>query len=195
MDAIRRFWESFRRLEARLVEEGHDLGVAYDMLLEDVQKIEPGLFLEICPEGEPKEFIVTAEGKKELFPIVEEIVRAAPKMDGWKFLALKPRLGFPVKIQWEAVEVRIKDVTFKPIPHPDHTLSLELFVKDLRPEDAEDAHNALLRALDHGLGERAFAEQIQGTQVAPTPGWLRAAGLIPLTELEGYLRKRSTSSR
>lgn len=193
MSTPSQFWETFGRLKDQLVEEGRALGETYDALLDAVQKVRPGLYLEMCLNTHPKEFIISAEGSRELFPAVEEIVRAAPKIDGWTFLALKPKLGFPVTAEWEGVEVRIADVTFKPIGHPDGTMGLHLFVRGLRPEQAGAVHNALLRALDHGLGERAFAEQIEGTQIAATPGWLKAAGLIPLTDLEEFLRKRASS--
>ena len=188
-DAIRTFWDAFRRLHPCLAEDGTDLGEAYDALLESVQKVDPGLFLELCVNMHPKELIVTAEGKKKLFPVAEAVVRQAPKVKGWTFLALKPKLGFPITAEWEGSLVRLEDVWFEPLPRKDGGLDLQLYVKGLHPENALAIHNALLRALDHGLGERAFADQIRGTDVAPAPQRPEAE-LIPLTELEAYLRKR-----
>ena len=67
-----------------------------------------------------------------------------------------------------------------------------MYVPGLPPERVEDAHNALLRALDHAPGERRFAESVRFTEVLPLPEGASGRDSIPLTELESYIETRRT---
>jgi hypothetical protein len=68
-------------------------------------------------------------------------------------------------------------------------LGLQIFVPGVPPEHVDDAHNALLRALDHALGERRFAESVQYTEVLPLPDDASPEDYIPLAELENYINR------
>jgi hypothetical protein len=188
--AIQEFWKTVLGLQHDLMEQGNTLGDLYDKLLQKVQAVDPGIYLEMSVGTTPRQLIVTAAGNKDLFPVAERIVQAAPPIPGWTVIALKPRIGFPEKATWEGIQVRIADVRCKPVERPDGVLDLKLYVPDLHPENKNAVHNALLGALDHGLGERTFAEQIEGTSVAPKPGMLESMGLMKLSALEDYLRRR-----
>jgi hypothetical protein len=123
--------------------------------------------------------------------LVESIVAAAPKIPGWSVLALKPRLGFPVTTRWEAVTIAIADIVFEPLEQAtSNDLGIRIYVPGITTESAKDAHNALLRALDHALGERAFSESIQYIEVVPLPSDVSAADHIPLTQLENFINWR-----
>lgn len=190
MDSIQGFWNHFRERHGRLAPGGTMDDQEFDALLAELHRIEPGLFLLLCVGATPKELIVTAEGKRELFSTAEDVVAQAPTLEGWTFLALKPKLGFPDTAEWEGYSVAIDQVSFKPLERPEGTLGLRLFVPRLRSQDAERAHNAILRALDVALGERRFADLIDGTEVAARPRWLDTMGLRPLKELEEVLKGR-----
>ena len=188
MEAIRGFWAYFRDHQAGLAAVTSADTPEYDGMLEALQEIDPGLYFEFSTQGSEREFIVTAEGQRELFPLVDRIVEAAPDIDGWRFLALKPKLGFPVTTRWETFTLTLAGVAFDPLENSKGDLGLRLYVPDLRPEDAKDAHNALLRAIDHGLGERLFAEKVGHTEVAPMPS--NPEKFIPLADLEAYIAWR-----
>jgi hypothetical protein len=137
--------------------------------------------------------IITAEGEKSLFPLVEQIVAAAPVVKGWKIFALKPKLGFPEFIQWEGYQLSVEDVVFDPMENESGELGLFLLVPDLADEDADNAHDALLRAIDHGLGEREFAEAVAFTEIAALEE--SADEFVSLTDLASFIewrRKQST---
>jgi len=87
-------------------------------------------------------------------------------------------------------------VVFDPLERKDsEDLGLRILVPGLTPENVKDAHNAILRALDHGLGERAFAECVQYTEVLPSPEDASAEDYIRLTELENYINWRKKKRR
>ena len=54
--------------------------------------IRSGLTYEIAiREDGDSEFIISADGIKELIPFVQELVNSAPALDGWKIIAFRPR--------------------------------------------------------------------------------------------------------
>jgi hypothetical protein len=155
-----------------------------------LQKIHPELYFEFSLSPGTNELIITADGNAALFPIVQEIVQAAPEIEGWQVFALKPKLGFPETTRWEAVTIRIADVRFQPIHDDNGDLELLLYVPHLETGRENDAHNALLRAMDHGVGERRFAENVQYTAVRSLDTLDENEQSFPLTYLDEYLSER-----
>jgi hypothetical protein len=186
--AVKGFWSEFQKNADALLRSHTANTDVYDHLLEQLQKIDDGLFLTFSAEPGNAELILTAEGDAELFDLVESIVQDAPDIPGWKIFALKPKLGFPETARWDDYEVRIEDVLFEPLQSEGGELGLLLLIPGLTPEQQDDAHNALLRAIDHGLGERKFAEAISHTEVAALEG--PADEFIPLVDLEKFIEWR-----
>lgn len=189
-DAIPAFWSLFRERASDLAAAGSADSAVYDQLLEQLQKIAPGLYLEFCSNPNACELIVTAEGNRELFPMARAIVAAAPPVDGWTIRALKPKIGFPETARWEDFTLRIDNIVFDPLELDGSDLGLRIFIPGIEEKDVETAHNALLRALDHGLGEEKFAETVQSTQVCPLPPDAAADDYIPLHDLEKFIEWR-----
>jgi hypothetical protein len=183
--AVREFWQFFQAHSDELRRAGSADSPTYDQVLEELQKLDENLFFEFSVGASNAELIITAEGKQSLFPLVEAIVQAAPLVKGWKFIALKPRLGFPETATWDGYQVNLSEVVFQPLQSSTGELGLQMMIPGLKAANMDDAHNALLRALDHGLGERAFAEAIQHTEVAALDE--PADEYIPLLELEKFL--------
>jgi hypothetical protein len=188
--AVREFWRFFQEHSEELRRAGSADSPTHDQVLEELQKLDENLFFELSPGSTAAELIITAEGKQSLFPLVEAIVQAAPLLKGWKFIALKPRLGFPETATWDGYEVNLAEVVFLPLQSSTGELGLQMMIPGLKAANRDDAHNALLRALDHGLGERAFAEAIQHTEVAALDE--PADEYIPLLELEKFLAWRKS---
>jgi hypothetical protein len=184
------FWRLFTEKSSALERTGSADEPVYDELLEQLQRIDPGLFLEFSSVPGDCELIITAEGDRSLFGLVDFIVSAAPRISGWRVLALRPKLGFPESVEWEGLQVIIADVVFEPLSEQESDdVGLRLLVPGISEADMENAHNALLRALDHGLGERELARAVQYTKVAPL---LEPADeYIPLADLETFIQWRS----
>jgi len=68
--------------EGDVTEEVSALLMAFDKRLAPI--------LEVDNAGKI-EFVVTAKGNRGAFPIARRLVRAAPALDAWRFVALKPR--------------------------------------------------------------------------------------------------------
>lgn len=193
-DAIAAFWRRFEQFRPAFEAVSSADDPIYGYLLEQLQEIDRGLFLEFCNTSGNHELIITADGDRKLFALAHSIVSAAPQFDNWRILALKPRLGFPQTTTWEGLCINIADVVFDPLSNgTDNRLGLRLFVQGISEDQLGDAHSALLRAIDHGLGEKEFAEMIAHTEVALLPDGETPETYIPLVELEKFINWRFAS--
>lgn len=188
-ESIERFWCTFAVHRADLERIESAESPAYDNLLESLQRIDEGLYLEFCTTPGANELIISAEGDADLFPLVDEVVRQAPAMDDWAVFALKPKIGFPAATRWEGTNVTIGDVLVLPVFRNTGEMGLRLYVHGLTEANKTDIHNALLRALDHGLGERRFAECVESTWVYSAEDAPSQAFRLP--ELDAYLEART----
>src|SRR5690242_18357362 len=92
---IAEYWRLFTELSSQLAQLTSAEDPIYDRLLEKLHRIDPGLFIELSAESDHhRELVITADGNSELFALADQVVDAAPRLDGWTILALKPRLGF-----------------------------------------------------------------------------------------------------
>jgi hypothetical protein len=192
---IAAFWRLFSDLAPRLARAADANDPGYDRLLDGLHQLDAGLYFELAGEPGGCELIITAEGERELFPLARQIVAQAPPIPGWTIQALKPKLGFPLTGQWGAVTVKAEDVFFEPLENAAGQLGLGLLVAGITDDDVDDAHNAVLRMLDHGLGEEGLAETIAGTKLAPLPAEAAREDLIALTDLPAFLDWRHRNAR
>ena len=144
--------------------------------------------------GPTCELIITAEGARSLFAVARSVVESAPPIPGWTIRALRPQIGFPKSVRWGNYTLDVGTVVFRPLDRSDgRGLDLDIFIPDLTPGDTEDAHNAVLRAMDSGLGEERLAEAVQGTVVRPLLKGIDQEDLIPLIDLDTIVERRRRS--
>lgn len=117
--AIADYWRLFVELAPRLAELNSAEDPIYDQLLAQLHRVDPGLFIELSADADERELVITADGNSELFPLADAVVAAAPRLQGWNILSLKPRLGFPQSVTWEGVSVSIADVVFEAVTPED----------------------------------------------------------------------------
>lgn len=188
---IEKFWQAFtdHHVAFETMESPDDPD--YVQVLERLQELSPDIYFEFMTSEEGNEFVITADGECSLFPLVEEIVASAPKLENWNFFALKPQFGFPEVTEWEGVKIRIANVRCILLECVDtDELGLRLIVRHIDPAKEESLHNALLRAIDHGLGERRFAECIDFTELVNTAD---AGGeSFPLAKLDAELARHQS---
>jgi hypothetical protein len=193
--AIANFWLVFQEHSKQLAAITTADDPVYDLILEQLQQIHPQLYFEFSSQPQLSELVITAEGNRSLFPLVDSIVASAPEIPGWVIFALKPKLGFPVTATWEGITVTIANIVFDVLEGDSDDLGLRIFVPGLASEHANDAHNALVRALDHALGEKELADSVQYLEVVPLPDDASAKDYIPLAELENYIKWRRKQER
>lgn len=189
--SITAFWQYFLDHLSDLEAMDSADDPAYGDLLEALQRIDRGLYIQFCSNPGMNELIVTAEGKTGLFPLVERIVSLAPAVANWEFFALKPKIGFPKLARWNNVNVAIGETIACPVfERSTGNLGLQFYLPGVTPANKEEIHLALLQATDSGLGERRFATSIHFSEVHPVEDLPEGVTSFPLTELDRYLNWR-----
>jgi hypothetical protein len=191
--AIVAFWQWFQTNRDKLDSLADPSDRLWDTTLEKLKAIEKRLWFEMSnPEITPREFVLTAEGKAELFPLVDEIVKSAPEISGWTFVGLKPPMGFDFEITYEGIEIDPKSLSFLPLEDDGNraAISLRIGVRDYNHDDERPISNAVLVILDTALGERAAATEVQCVEVGPLPQSPEREGYVPLPDLPRYIEWR-----
>jgi hypothetical protein len=160
-----------------------------DQLSQELEKVEPGLVFELGIGREPFELIISADGKKELFPVVKRLVAAAPEIPGTKVIAFRPRKdidGFSMQIG--EGKLAGKDLLFVAGPDLDRKglIAVDLFVQGMKSEDDEARRNAAFMLLEASVGEFDLETKIGGIEIKPAPDKADPA-LKPLKDLPATL--------
>lgn len=194
--AINSFWawfvansDRFRTMETP-AKEG-----LLDEIVEKLHTIDDRLYFEVSePQEGGNELVITAEGDRELFPLVDKMVALAPRLKGWKFTALRPAMGFGFAVEYSGVKLDPDELWFLPLTAGDDEehLGLRIGIPRLSPKSTQAAVNAAWILLDTALGERRTAETIAHVEVARLPWNPEEAGYIALVELPDYLQWRES---
>jgi hypothetical protein len=188
---IAAFWKLFQQHAGELAGYKSADNPVYMALLDQLHRIDSELYLEFCSNPGACELIITADGDRARFPIARSVVSAAPVTRGWTIRALKPQIGCPETANWDGVTLRLADVVFSPLEADgSNELGLRIYVPGIEEQDLDIARNALLRALDHILGEERFAEEVRYTEVLPLPANAEGNQYIALAELDKFIRWR-----
>ena len=176
-------------------------------VVKNQKNIEQGFFDKISPKlGELKEgyfyltgmlddntveLVLTADGNTKNIVFVEELVKSAPKIEGWKFTALKPALDISdVSISMAGYEFNDKNLNFYPneiAEFPDE-IDIKIIHDDLNDENKSQIGNGTYIFLDNYLGELEFTNNIDNIT---TIGKSEAEKeLIPIAKLKDYLNWR-----
>ncbi|MEW6747815.1 MAG: hypothetical protein AB1486_34260 [Planctomycetota bacterium] len=195
---IGEFWSWFAQHKSDLARLSSDRSPVLDELLQRLQRIDRHLYFEICTNSDPHELIVTAEGRQELFPLVDAVVAAAPRVEGWVFIALKPPMGFAFETSYEGIMFDPRSMWFLPLESPSNppALGLRVAIPDFDCDQEQIAKNAILVILDTALGERSAASDIQHVEITALPPEPENRGYIELPDLPAYIewRKRKQGS-
>jgi len=188
------FWEWFESVAAEVHESaGDDREEWINRIFERLQEIDGGLYLEVArPKDGVSELVVTAEGNRELFGLVDELISSAPRLETWRFTALRPPMGCQFGINYEGVKIDPRKMWYlhlKSDEDPD-LRGLRLGIPGLDPDQMTRADAAARIMLDTVLGERAVATSVDHVEVVPLPNDFEAAGFRPVIGLAQDLADR-----
>lgn len=89
-----RFWSWFSKNSDRLCHFEIDQEAIFDELSSALKEYKDGIVFEISAEKEKcREFILSADGIKDLFPYVSALAKAAPPFKNWKIIPFRPRMA------------------------------------------------------------------------------------------------------
>ena len=196
--AIDEFWRWFQEHRPDFDKLTDTADPFWDIAVGELKRLNEHLWFELSkPDGEAREFIITAEGHEGAFPIVDKIVARTPNVLGWQFIALKLPMGFDFKTNYEGISFDPRSMWFLPLTNASHPrdFGLRVGVPNFTPRIKRQSESAILVILDTALGERVAAQEIGFVELCALPDRPATAGYIQLRELPKYIewRKRNLS--
>lgn len=195
MNDPRTFWDWFSAEECRFRNiETPEKEVLLSELQEHIQQFHPQLWFEIGGDAAgPRELIITAEGNISLFPEVRRLVFAAPRIDGWKFIAFKPAQGFHFNLRYDDLNLSPEATWFLPLESSTapEALGLRVAYAHYTTRQKDTFLLATYILLEAGLGEISVAEDVQHVEVCLAPSLPSSEGFLPLQELPAFIERRN----
>jgi hypothetical protein len=156
-EPIEKFWNWFKSNEKSLRDFQKNPDKTLTQVLNNIKKIQSGLAVEFKP---PKNDIInvtiSADGDRNNFTIVQEIVAKAPKIEGYSFVAFRQRMptekvkGMVLKA--EDHELNPDNMKFFPIISGD-TLDIIIYANKVTEENYNQIAYGGLMLIDNILGE------------------------------------------
>lgn len=137
------------------------------------------------------ELVITADSTIKNIAFVEDLVNAAPSIDGWKFTALKPALDIEnVCINMSGYQFDKENLHFYSNDHQDYPDEIDITIvhDDLNEENRSTITNGIYIFLDNYLGELEFATTIDNLAIAGKSEAEKE--LIPIDKLKSFLTWR-----
>lgn len=186
------FWNWFSQSAASFydVVKGHkDVEEKFlDKVISVLKQIDDSFFCLVgMYDDTTAEMVITTDGVIKSIVFAEEIVAAAPELEGWKFTALKPALGFEMNIDMNGYEFNSENLSFisNNLPGYPDEIDITLIHKDYNEKDKNIIGNGSLIYLDNALGELNTAMFIDNVSIAGAPS--EKAELIPISKLKEFL--------
>lgn len=187
------FWNWFQKHEKAfhkvVKENGNIEKVFFDRLSPKLQRLKDGFFFltGMC-DDHTVELVLTADGTVKNFVFVEELVMSAPKIEGWKFTALKPALAIEdVVIRMDGYTFSDESMSFYSNDNPAYPDEIDITVvhDELDEENKATIANGTYIFLDNFLGESESATVIDNLTVVGRDE--AKEELIPIGKLKDYL--------
>lgn len=182
------FWHWFRGFSGRLPTD--DIPDALqNELLSQLHRYDSRLYFLMATSSTPKELIITADGDVEAFQAADALVDEAIDMEGWKFFALKPPMGFDFRFQDGPIDLDVSQLWFMPLKSRENPAALGVqigfpdadFVLDNQSVDAA------YTILETAIGERSVANDIAHVTVDDLPKSPEENGYLELPRLPEFI--------
>lgn len=199
-DPIEKFWTWFKDNEKRLKKFEENPDQYLTEVLTQAKKIQAGLAIEFEP---PKNGVinmtVSADGNKNIFSVVQNIVTKAPAIEGWKFIAFRQRMSLEqvkgMKLKAEDHELDPEKMKFFPVINGD-TIDLIIYAKGVTEENYNQIAYGGLLLLDNILGEYDCVTKVRSYDFHNMPTTKEELeDLLPLLDLAAYVDKFHSSKK
>mgnify|MGYP003575742936 FL=1 len=187
------FWNWFSANEKaffKTVQSGENIHQSFfDKLAPKLDEIHEGIyFLTGMFDDQTAELVLTPDGAIRNIYVIEELVASAPKIDGWKFTALKPASDVNnIGITYQDFEFSKENLKFHPRVHEDYPDEIDLVIvyDHFVEEKKSNIANGVYIFLDNYLGELHSVTLIDNLVVAGPEQ--TSEELIPIEKLKDYL--------
>lgn len=189
-DKIDIFWKWFVENKVKyetLPDQGPELDERLDLIITQLRKIEDGLAVEISREFQGvRDIVISAEGDRSKFAIVQAIVSKAPKIDKWTVTAFRQRNPEGFSLRVGDLEFDPSKMYFDPIVEGD-TLDVIVYAEKLSKYDYNEAAYYGLITLDNVLGEYDCVMKVRHYDFRDTKELPKKHDLKHLTDLPKFV--------
>jgi Family of unknown function (DUF695) len=189
------FWDWFQNNEKTFFRTVKNLKnvdeECLSLVVEKLQNLNPQFYAQVGMENDSTaDLVLTAEGDIKTFVFVEDLVAAAPKIEGWTFTTLKPASGFGVSIDMNDYSFDDNTISFFTKDHPEYPdeIDITLVHKAYNENNKKTLTQGALIYLDTILGEYNAATLIDGVSVNGIN--TKNKDLIPIKKLPDFLKWR-----
>lgn len=187
------FWSWFQTHEKaffKAIKEHDNIEIDFfDKISPKLDELKEGFYFLAGMDSENvAELIITVDGAVANMIFAEELVSSAPKIEGWKFTALKPETDIKnVSINMAGYSFDCDNISFYVTDHQDFPDVIDITVvhKDTTEENKSEIANGIHIFLDNYLGELNYATAIDNLQIISPPE--APDNLIPIDKLKDYL--------
>jgi len=150
-----KFWNWFHTQEQYIFDElEHHPDEIAEEIAKYLERIDPDLVFDIpfdISEG-TREFIISADGDKNLFSVVQDFVKSAPPFERWKVVGLRPRTNqLDQAIDIDGLYLEYEDI-FVVVKNKFFPLDVDVYIKGYQIDDNRYIHGYFL-LLDTLVGE------------------------------------------
>jgi hypothetical protein len=179
------FWKWFQNNESKIYQFEKNQKPILDEISEQLSKYKEGVVFEISQEQNGKrEFILSADGLKELFPSVQALKASAPKLERWSIVAFRSRMNDYARFKLDYAGKEFDPANIW-IYHRRQDGYFDLII--YHPEYTEEERNAFTSGayilLDMALGEYDVVTGVRYIDHQRLPENPEAEGLKPFSEL------------
>ena len=199
-DPIDKFWEWFKANQSRLRNFEKDPDKYLSELSAAIRKVQPGLAIELePPEKDIIHLTISANGNRDLFDKVQELVRRAPTLTGWVFYAFRQRVPADrikdLKLKIGMIELDPLMMKFFPVVEND-SLNIIIYTSGVTKENFNEIAYAGLLLLDNILGEYDCVTKVKNYDFQNMPASKEEQkDLLPLKDIATYVDKFHRSPR
>ncbi|MFD2969272.1 DUF695 domain-containing protein [Sphingobacterium bambusae] len=187
------FWDWFQNNEKtffHVVQNGDNIeSDFFDKLSPKLEELHEDLFFVTgMYDQATAELILTADGCTKNIVFIEEIVAQAPKIEGWRFTALKPAEDIKdVGINMGGYQFHDANLFFYSNDYPDYPDEIDISIihDELTEENEEQIIKGAYIFIDNYLGELGCLENIDSIKVISRADAEKE--LVPIAKLKDFL--------
>lgn len=165
--AIKEFWVWFASNAASL-QANKDMRAVMEKISAELAKIDKGVFAEIGADKKTRTLVLSADGNKSLFPVVQALYAARPKVAGWDVVAFRQRndQGQLKDMKFEMAGKQY-DATMITFVAQRAESKLDIVLYSPSEDVSEPVKSMMMIMLDHSIGEYDTETKIGGIDFLP----------------------------
>jgi hypothetical protein len=189
-DHIEDFWQWFKKERHQYeIRPDSEYAERLDVIIAHLNPVAEGLAVEVSKETHGiRELIISADGDKDKFPVVEAIVKGAPRIPGWKAVAFRQKASEEFILTYQNLRFSPAEMSFHPIMEAD-SLDLIIYADSLNDKDRDDVVKYGLITLDNVLGEYAATIKVRSYDFQDKQDIRHGERVYKLSELPAFVDK------